>query len=116
MRKALITGFAIGVALAVVGSVATPARATYPGANVSGAQTRFLLEGRRFGPSLCTRGVQKLCRPRSLDSCWCLFRHRTRLSIVDLPRTDWAAADPGESATFDFGPTDLVFARARETQ
>ena len=33
MRKTLITGFAIGVALAVVGSVATPARATYPGAN-----------------------------------------------------------------------------------
>ncbi len=41
MRKALITGFAIGVALAVVGSVATPARATYPGANVSGRKLDF---------------------------------------------------------------------------
>jgi hypothetical protein len=43
-----------------------------------------------------------------------VFRRRTRLSIVDL-RADSAAADRGESATFDFDPTDLVFARARET-
>jgi hypothetical protein len=48
-----------------------------------------------------------------VDSSWSVFAVRTRLSLVDL-RTDSAAADRGESAV-DFGPTGLVFARARET-
>jgi hypothetical protein len=53
---------------------------------------------------------------RQLDSCWSVFPRRTRLSIVDLLTNDSAAADRGESAAFDFGPADLVFARARETR
>jgi len=61
-------------------------------------------------------GFRNSVSRRRLDSCWSVFPRRTRLSIVDLLRNDSAAADRAESARVDFGPADLVLARARETQ